>query len=246
MENVNLRIGIVLPSTNTSAQPEMEAMRPYGVTNHVARMIIDDDLLTETPGFNRVIQAMRSSTLPAIDSLKHCRIDRLILAVSPDAYWQGVGAHQQLLSDLLSSAGNSAITTSADAIEQALSRLGNKRRIGLISPYTSVGDSAVSRFFTDKGYDVVSLAHLKGRSPSGISEMTRDDLKSAVERANAADAEVIVQVGTNAPMARFADAAEQWIGKPVIANNTALYWHALRASGISHHCEGFGHLLRFL
>ena len=33
-------------------------------------------------------------------------------------------------------------------------------------------------------------------------------------------------------MVRLAAAAEMWLGKPIIAINTATYWHALRANGI--------------
>ena len=32
------KIGVIVPATNTVVQPEMEAMRPVGVTNHVSRM----------------------------------------------------------------------------------------------------------------------------------------------------------------------------------------------------------------
>ena len=44
-------------------------------------------------------------------------------------------------------------------------------------------------------------------------------------------------------MIRLAAAAEAWLGKPVIAINTATYWHALRASGIQDRTAGFGRLL---
>ena len=44
-------------------------------------------------------------------------------------------------------------------------------------------------------------------------------------------------------MVRLAAAAEMWLGKPIIAINTATYWHALRASGIKDRMEGFGRLL---
>jgi len=52
-----------------------------------------------------------------------------------------------------------------------------------------------------------------------------------------------VQVGTNLAMAEVAAMAELWLGKPVIAINTATYWHALRQSGIPDQIAGFGRLL---
>ena len=57
------------------------------------------------------------------------------------------------------------------------------------------------------------------------------------------DVDAIIQTGTNLSMVRLAAAAELWLGKPVIAINTATYWHALRANGIRDQAGGFGRLL---
>lgn len=57
------------------------------------------------------------------------------------------------------------------------------------------------------------------------------------------DVDAIIQVGTNLSNIRFAAAAELWLGKPVIAINTATYWHALRANGIQDRIPGFGRLM---
>ena len=57
------------------------------------------------------------------------------------------------------------------------------------------------------------------------------------------DVDAIVQVGTNLSMIRLAAAAELFLGKPVIAINTATYWHALRAQGLQDKKAGFGSLM---
>ena len=44
-------------------------------------------------------------------------------------------------------------------------------------------------------------------------------------------------------MVRLAAAAEMWLGKPVIAINTATYWYALRDYGIKDMIDGWGSLL---
>jgi maleate isomerase len=44
-------------------------------------------------------------------------------------------------------------------------------------------------------------------------------------------------------MARLAGIAEFWLDKPVVAINTATYWHALRENGLDDQCDGFGSLL---
>jgi maleate isomerase len=57
------------------------------------------------------------------------------------------------------------------------------------------------------------------------------------------DTDALVQVGTNLSMVKLAAAAELWLGKPVIAINTATYWHALRRNGIADKIQGLGRLL---
>jgi maleate isomerase len=53
----------------------------------------------------------------------------------------------------------------------------------------------------------------------------------------------IVQFGANVAMAQLAGEAEHWLGKPVVAVNTATYWHALRSIGVADRIPGFGRLL---
>ncbi|AHD02170.1 maleate cis-trans isomerase family protein [Leisingera methylohalidivorans] len=235
-----LRIGVAIPSTNTSAQPEMEDMRAFGVTNHIGRIIIDDDSLTHADGSNRVIENIRSATPDALRSLRHCGAGAIIAAVSPDGYWEGHAAHEALHGRLAEAAGGAKVILSADAILAALKALGGIRRIGLISPYLELGDEPVSRFFTDSGIEVAATHGLGGRTPSNISDVTPADLRDAVLAVDSPQVEAIVQVGTNVPMAAFAQAAEAWTGKPVLSNNAVLYWHALRSCGVTDPIPGRG------
>jgi maleate isomerase len=68
-------------------------------------------------------------------------------------------------------------------------------------------------------------------------------MPDAIRCLDGPDVDAIVQVGTNLAMARLAGIAELWLGKPVIAINTATYWWALRSNGIADRPGGFGTLL---
>ena len=67
--------------------------------------------------------------------------------------------------------------------------------------------------------------------------------RKAIRELDGDDVDAIVQVGTNLSMIRLAAAAELFLGKPVVAINTATYWHALRACGIADKKGGFGLLM---
>ena len=144
---------------------------------------------------------------------------------------------------LAKSGGKVTITIAADALRTALSQVGEVRRIGLVTPYMPSGDEQACAFFRDCGIQVVHVRGLKCAGPVLIAHTPEPVLRDAIVAVDGADVEAIVIVGTNLPMARVAAMAEAWLGKPVIALNTASYWHALRANGINEKIYGFGRLL---
>lgn len=238
-----LKMGMVLPSTNTSMQPETEALRPYGVTNHTSRMLIKDELMDQQPGFQSVINNIRTSTEDAIQSLITCKPDRIIIGVSPESYWDGVGSHEKVVDSFNSMSQGVPVTTSPDAYKAAFEVLGGIKRIAVLTPYLPVGDNTVSRFFTDNGYEVLAIRGLGGSTPALISHISENQIYEAIKVVDSPEIEAIVQVGTNVAMARAAMVAEKWLNKPVISNNVVLYWHALRQSGIADKIMNFGSLL---
>ena len=132
----------------------------------------------------------------------------------------------------------------SDACRAALRACGRSvKRLGVITPYMPVGDRQVRRFFTDCGYEVVNLLGLRCTSPVLIAHESKQALRDAIQRVNRGKVDAIVQVGTNLAMAEVAAMAEFWLGKPVIAINTATYWYALRQYGIKDKIHGWGSLL---
>lgn len=89
----------------------------------------------------------------------------------------------------------------------------------------------------------MALKGLKCAGPMLIAHESEQTLRDTVIELNGPNVDAIVQVGTNLAMARLAGIAEFWLDKPVIAINTATYWHALRKNGIPDKVQGFGSLL---
>jgi len=238
-----LKLGIIAPSTNTSVQPEMEGMRPYGVTNHFGRLYIPDDPIKNDDDFNQLMANIRATMEEAAKSVMTCQPDRLVLGMSSETFWDGVDGSSRLAARMSEVAGGAPVTMGADAVRMALSMYGSIRRIAVITPYMPVGDAQVRRFFTECGFEIVRLKGLKCPSPVQIAHVSERQLRDAISELNDSSVEAIVQVGTNLAMARLAGIAEFWIDKPVIAINTAIYWHALRESGVQDRVPGFGSLL---
>ena len=237
------KFGVLAPSTNTSVQPEFDALRPRGVTNHFSRIVIPDSRVTDDRSFMAMMNNIRAALLPALDSVLTCSPDYVVLGMSAETFWDGLAGSIRLKKQLERHAQR-GVAMGSDACRAALRASGRKiRRLGVITPYMPAGDRQVRRFFAECGFEVVNLLGLKCASPMRIAHVTKAELRDAILRVNRGRVDAVVQVGTNLAMAEVAALAEFWLGKPVIAINTAIYWHALRQYGIRDKVYGWGSLL---
>lgn len=237
-----MKFGVIAPSTNTIVQPEFDAMRPRGVTNHFARIHIPNDPLRGDADFEKLIDTVRETIMSAIDRVMTAEPDHLVMGMSSETFWGGLEGSERLRERVEARAGVK-VTMGSDAAQEALRRYGVIKRIGVVTPYMPVADEEVRRFFTDCGFEVSRLIGLKCGSPVLIAHVGEKELRDAVLAVDGPDVEAIIQVGTNLAMARLAGLAELWLGKPVLAINTATYWRALRTNGIEDRIDGFGSLL---
>jgi len=236
------KFGVIAPSTNTSVQPEFDAMRPVGVTNHFSRIVIPDNKVENDEDFSLLMDNIRRTMMESVDAVMTCSPDYLVMGMSAETFWDGLDGSIQLQKRVEERAGV-RVAMGSDACQAALRAFGDIRRISVITPYLPLGDAQVRRFFTDCGFEVVNLKGLKCASPMLIAHESEQRLRDAIIEVNDDSVEAIVQVGTNLAMARVAGIAEFWLDKPVIAINTATYWWALRQNGIEDKIQGFGSLL---
>ena len=57
------KFAVIAPSTNTSVQPEMDAMAPRGVTNHFGRIYIPNDSIHNDDEFNQLMDNIRKEMM---------------------------------------------------------------------------------------------------------------------------------------------------------------------------------------
>jgi len=237
-----IKFGVIAPSTNTIVQPEFDAMRPRGVTNHFGRIHIPNDPLRDDGDFTKLIETVRGELMAAVDRVMTCEPDHLIMGMSSETFWDGLEGSERLRERVEARAGVK-VTMGSDASRQALGQFGDIKRIGVVTPYMPVADTQVRRFFADCGFDVVRLKGLRCAGPVLIAHVTERELRDAICEVDGPEVEAIIQVGTNLAMTRLAAIAEFRLDKPVLAINTATYWWALRRNGIADKVDGYGSLL---
>lgn len=241
-QGFRLKLGIVAPSTNSVVEAEMGHMRPYGVSNHYGRIEIPNDTVASDADFDAVMDKIRGGLEAAVRQVMSAKPDRLVLGMSSETFWDGKAGSDRLLQRMEEIAGV-PVTIGSHAVTHALETIGGIKKLAVLTPYWPLGDAHVRRYFEDIGYEVVAMEGLRARSPESIAYTPRDILKETIEVLNSVPSDAIVQVGTNLALTSLAGFLEFWLDKPVIAINTATYWHALRGAGIDDLVPGFGSLL---
>lgn len=235
------KFAVLVPSTNTSVQPEFDGMRPEGVTNHISRIRIPNLPLASDDDFRRLVEHIAAAQLEAVDSALTCEPDHVILGISVETFWGGLAASGKLMRELEAHT-RLGVTGGADACAAAFAALGVKR-IAVLTPYFPVGDANVRRFFEESGYAVARVKGLQCASPVLIAHVPAATLRAAVEALDGDDVDAVIQVGTNLAMAKLAAQMEAERAKPILAINACIYWRALRANRIADRLPGWGSLL---
>lgn len=238
-----LKFGVLGPSTNTIVQPEFDDMRPFGVSNHYSRIQNTNAKAISNELFMSGARRIGKLTYDAIDWVMNADPDYLVMGMSAVTFDGGGAGADQFIKDVMERSGGLKVSVGSHSTRDALRAYGGITKIALLSPYWPAMNETVKGYFAEYGFEVVRDICLKCESWTAIAQVSQQTLMDKLRQLDGDDIDAIVQVGTNLCMSRLAGEAERWLGKPVIAINTATYWHALRTNGINDKMLGFGRLL---
>lgn len=227
-----LRLGMLLPSSNQVAEPEIPAMLPAGVALHTTRLKLRggsrDELLAMTEKVEEGAALVADAGADLI--VFHCT------AVSTfDPAMEG-----SLKARIEKATGKPATATS-EALVNAFRTLG-ARRIVLVSPYDKETNQREVAFFAHHQITVLRETGLSLAGGNAFAAVEPGDWYRLVmaNRHDSADA-YFVSCTTIRAVPIIA-ALERDLGKPVITSNQAMAWHSLRLGGVQDRLAGFGRL----
>lgn len=235
--------GVIGPSTNTIVQPDLELMRVPGVTNHYRGIFVTDPVALTDEDFLAGTTAISNNTLDAVRSVMTCKPDYLVMGMSAVTFYGGVAGGEGFRRQVLEVSGGTPVSIGSEALIAALHAYGGIKRVSFVSPYFPVANAEVRRYLNESGFEVVRDVSLQCRTWTDIARVPRERLTDLLAHLDGPDVDALLQVGTNLSMVRIAAGTEARLGKPVIAINTATYWHALRACGFEDKVTGLGRLL---
>lgn len=219
------RLGIVVPFSNTNLEPDMQILRPNGVSLHFARAGGYD--LDEVPDSDQMRKFALASLDEVILSLSAARPDVYIYGCTSATLAHGPEFDQQFAQRITDMAGKPAITA-AGALVLALNTLG-VRNIGFSSPYVEALNEEAIEFLGKSGFETVSSAYVgEDLGNQGQGEVTPERVAELGLAADSPEAEAIVLSCTDMRAVEAIGELEQKLGKPVVTSNQALMFAAAR------------------
>jgi len=255
MDNLQLakraRIGVIIPSTNTGVEYDLQKFKIDGVTWHPSRFWIelrnwaDESQSTgddENTVFERFLDLIRDEIPLSIRNVMSADMTHIMLGMSAETFWGGLDGNIAFEKSIRDQIGDLTLTTGAGAMRDALEAFGAKT-ISVVTPYPPVGDDNVRRFFNDIGFKVHGVKGLNRPSATAIAETDISEVLDAIREIDGDNVDAIIQCGTNLSCVDIFPTMEHWLQKPVIPINVACVWHALRAVGVEDKISGMGRLI---
>ena len=242
VQGYRYKFGVLGPSTNTIVQPDFDDLRPHGVTNHYSRIVVDNAKAVSNETFMAGAWEISHNTIDAVKGVLTCSPDYLVMGMSAVTFFGGAEGALKWRQNVEEVSGLK-VSTGSEALAAALEAYGGIKKVAFFSPYYPTANAEVANFLSDYGYETVRDKPLQAPSWTAIAEIDDDKMRETFRYLDGDDVDCLIQVGTNVSGIRFCAAAEMYLGKPVIAINTATYWHALRACGVYDHVPGFGRLM---
>lgn len=242
VQGTRANFGVLGPSTNTIVQPDFERMRTPGVTNHYSRIYTPDANAVSNETFMEGTLTISKNVGDAVDSVMTADIDYLVMGMSAITFYGGIEGGKKFQAEVEERSGVQISIGSLSVVE-ACRAYGNINKVAFVSPYFPVANEIVKGYFEESGLEVVRDHCLQCSTWTAIAKVEEHTLVDVLKQLDGDDVDALIQVGTNLSMVSLAAAAEKWLGKPVIAINTATYWHALRRYGIQDKVYGIGRLL---
>lgn len=243
----NLRVGMIVPSSNTTMETEIPAMlidrmkvEPETFTFHSARM----RMMHVNP---EELKKMDADSDRCALELSDARCDVLAYACLIAIMCQGPGYHnvseERLSGVIKQNEGEAPIVSSAGALIQGIETLGVKK-VAIITPYMKPLTNMVIEYLNTAGIEVVDSISLEVADNLEVGRLDPTNLIGHADKLKLEGAEAIVlSACVQMPSLPSIQAVEDRLGLPVLSAATSTVYQILKQLGLKTVVPNAGSLL---
>lgn len=230
-----VRLGILIPSSNTTMEYEFNAMVPKPSTVHTGRMHLVYNTIES-------LAAMEEEAPREASKLATAEVDVIGFGCTTGSLVKGFG-YDKHLEGLIQKASGKATVVTAGAVVKALKALGIEK-VAIATPYTDDLNTLEERFLRDNCLTIIDLQGLRIRKNTDIGKLGPEVSYELAKKLDHKDADGVFISCTNFRTIEYIEKLEQELGKPVFSSNTATLWAMLKLCPNSIQIKGFGSLFK--
>ena len=228
------RIGMLLPSVNRAAEPQIAEMLPTGVSLHTTRLRLQS---SEEEHINEMVADVERGAVMLADA----DVDLIVFHCTAASMFKP-GFDDSIIDRIETATGKPATSTSKGCVE-AFETVGAKK-ITLTTPYIQVTNDREVAFLASHGVEVLSETGLGITGDGGaMLAVEPDEWRQRVTAQDEQSSQAAFLSCTAIRAVEAITSIEAEIDKPVVTSNQAMVWHALRKLGIDDRPAGYGRLM---
>jgi maleate isomerase len=228
------RLGLLVPSSNTTVEMEFRDALPLAISMHVGRLPLTR---IAAQSIVEIVQPLEEECR----KLATADVDLILLGATAPSFVNGAGYDREVSARIEDATGTPATTTST-ALLEALEEVGAKH-IALGTAYDEQVNAIAAAFLEANGFEVVASVGLGYVDNLQVGRLPIETALEVGQRVDRAEADAVVLACTNWVSMNAIEPLEAELDKPVISTTQASLWACLRKLGWTCPVQGYGSLL---
>ncbi len=232
------RIGLLVPSINTTMETEFWRIAPEGVSVHSAR------ISGGRHGTPEELRGMEAASKDAARDVAMVEPDVVVYGCTSGSFFEGPAWNEKICGQL-SEITKAPTVTTAGAMAECL-RAGGHRKVAVVTPYVELTNERLKEFLRAFGVGVTHLGTFDMLDMFDHAKILPEEIYRKVKASNSDEAEALFVACTQLRALEVLDLLERDLGKPVYSAIQATAWQAYAAMGVDPRISDCGSLLRKL
>ena len=232
------RIGLLVPSINTTMETEFWRIAPHGVSVHSAR------IAGGRHGTPEELRSMENASKKAAEEVAMVEPDVVVYGCTSGSFFEGPEWNNRICEQLSAITKAPTVTTAGGMAACLLA--GGHRKVDVVTPYVALTNERLKQFLKAHGIDVVKLGTFDMLDMFDHAKIQPEEIYSKVKEITSPEAEAVFIACTQLRALEVVDMLERDLGKPVYSAVQASAWQAFGAMGVDPGISDCGSLLRRL
>src|SRR5437879_8061742 len=185
---VRKRIGVMVPSTNTTCEADFNMVVPGGVTVHGQRLWMTNDVNGDD-----AYARMNSDIETGARYLATARVDVIAYGCTTGSFYKGPGWDREMLALIEREAGVPAVATTPSVV--AALRAFGARRLSVATPYPDWNNQRLRAYLEAHGFEVLNVdgePAAAGAGNQGINDQSPESVVAFAARACRPEADALL------------------------------------------------------